>query len=321
MKKRPWLYLYNPFLSSRISDIVLYQIAEHLYNVLTNEQSDLEIKGWLVLLDPVFGKYKTAFNQFHSGKGISMGETQRYNELMDMLPTKVHQWMHDVEDKFLNTTPDFKAIFAGGRTSFNEGKLVNRHNRVAELELALENYPALDAVKQSVKDFRLQLDENKTTKAGKFDDVSKLSDLIDELHVELAEVMYCILGKAISYYYKKPAEVERFFKQSLLRTKSKKANYESDAYILYVDMAGSAVADFELKAGKTYVFKNNGNQSVFYAGIANISDVPAATALSELTAGDEAEITAEALGYPQNRMVYFQNKSTTEEAEVEIAEI
>ena len=321
MKKRPWLYLYNPFLSSRISDIVLYQIAEHLHNVLNNEQSDAEIKSWLVLLDPVFGKYKTAFNQFHSQKGLSVGETQRYNELMDALPAKLHQWMHDVEDKFLNTTPDFKAIFIGGKTSFNEGKLVKRHNRVAELELALENYPALDAVKQSVKDFRQQLDDNKTTKAGKFDDVSKSSDLIDALHIELAEVMYCILGKAIAKFYKKPAEVERFFKQSLLRTKSPKANDESDAYVLDIDMAGSAVADFELKAGKTYVFKNNGNQPIYYAGIANISDVPAVANLTELAAGDEAEITAEALGYPQNRMLYFQNKSTIEEGEVEIAEI
>lgn len=321
MKKRPWLYLHNPFLSSRISDIILYQVAEYLYKVLINEQSDLEIKSWLALLEPIFEKYKTAFNQFHSNKNISVGETQRYKELMDMMPNKVHQWMHDVEDVHLNTTPDFKAIFNGGKTSFNEGKLVNRHNRVAELELVLENYPALDAVKQSVKDFRQQLDDNKTTKVGKFDDVNKLSDLIDELHVELAETMYCILGKAIGKYYKKPAEVERFFKQSLLRTKSPKTNDESDAYVLGIDMAGSAVADFELKAGKTYAFKNNGNQSIFYAGIANISDVPAAANLTELQANTEAEITAEALGYPQNRMVYFQNKSTTQEGEVEITEI
>jgi hypothetical protein len=229
--------------------------------------------------------------------------------------------MHDVEDEFLNTTPDFKAIFNGGKTSFNEGKLVNRHNRVAELELALENYPALETVKLSVKDFRQQLDDNKTTKAGKFDDVSKLSDLIDELHIELAEVMYCILGKAIGKYFKKPAEVERFFKQSLLRTKSPKTTDGSDAYVLDIDIAGSTVADFELKAGKTYVFKNNGNQSLYFAGIANISDVPAAANLTEIAAGSEAEITAEALGYPQNRMVYFQNKSTTKEGEVDITEI
>ncbi len=321
MRKRPWLYLYNPFLSSRISDIILYQIAEYLYKVLINEQADVEIKNWLVIFEPIYLKFKTAFNQFHSNKGVSVGETQRFNELMDMMPDKVHQWMHDVEDEYLNTTPDFKAIFIGGKTSFNKGKIEKRLNRISELELTLINYPSLDSIMQDVKSYRVQLDQNKTTKICKYDDVNKLSDLIDELHIELAEIMYCILGKAISYYYKKPAEVERFFKQSLLRTKSPKTNDESDAYVLGIDMAGSAVADFELKAGKTYVFKNNGNQSLYFAGIANISDVPAAANLTELQATTEAEITAEALGYPQNRMVYFQNKSTTMEGEVEITEI
>lgn len=321
MKKRPWLYLHNPFLSSRISDIILYQIADHLNNVLVNEQVDAEIKSWLTLFQPDFDKYKTAFNQLHSNKGISVGETQRYNELMDMMPDKVHQWMHDTEDVFKLTSPDFKAIFGGGKTSFNQGKIDKRHSRVSELEVTLINYPALDAVLQDVKSFRIELDENKTSKIGKYDDVNQLSDKIKSLHIELAAIMYCILGKAIAKYYLTPEDVERFFKQSLLRTKSPKANEESDAYTLDIDIAGSAIADFELKAGKSYLFKNYSNQSLYFAGIANISDVPAVAGLTELPSSDEIEITAEALGYPQNRMVYFLNKSTTEEGEIEIAEL
>ena len=321
MKKRPWLYLHNPFLNKRISDIILYQIAEYLNNVLINEQADTEITDWLVLLEPIFNKYKTAFNQLHSNKDISVGETQRYNELLDMMPDKVQQWMHDVENEFKITSPDFKALFNGGKTSFNQGKIDKRHSRVSELEVTLINYPALSTVLQDVKSFRIQLDENKTIKIGKYDNVNQYSDIIKSLHIELAGILYCILGKAIAKYYLTPEDVERFFKQSLLRTKTPKANEESDAYTLDIDIAGSAIADFELKAGKSYLFKNYSNQSLYFAGIANISDVPAVAGLTELPSSDEIEITAEALGYPQNRMVYFLNKSTTEEGEIEIAEL
>jgi hypothetical protein len=59
----------------------------------------------------------------------------------------------------------------------------------------------------------------------------------------LAEILYCILGNAIAKFYRTPEEVERFFKMSLIRTKTPTNGSTKDAYLLDVTADSSAIAD------------------------------------------------------------------------------
>jgi hypothetical protein len=76
-----------------------------------------------------------------------------------------------------------------------------------------------------------------------------------------------------------------------------------------------------LKQNKTYLFKNRGAKSVFYAGIASISEIPDQAGLTELQGGDEIQLTSTELGYPQNILIYFCNKDTIDDAGIEIGEL
>lgn len=320
MKKRTWLYLYNPFLSEKISDIVLYQIADYLLNILENEQADPEIKEWLTKLQPFLLKFKESFHLYHAVKGISIGETQRFNDLMDMIPDKLHEWIHDIEGVIKYDSVEFKGLFSKGKSVFYEGSIDSRLNKIKELGINLALYPALLEVAEKVNLFYNDLTLSKTKKVNKFDDINQGSYKTKTYHKDLAEILYYILGRAIAKFYKTPDEIERFFKSNLIRSKSVNNN-KTNAYLLEISANSSAVADFILKAGKTYLIRNTGSTSLFFGGITSINDVPDQATLSELIAGSEIQITSQSLGFPQKNLIYFLNKDTSEDGEVEITEL
>jgi len=113
-----------------------------------------------------------------------------------------------------------------------------------------------------------------------------------------------------------PEKIKLFFDTSLITPHKPKQEGDS-GYVLSIPPLESKVADISFSPDDKLLISNNSNISVFYYGAATADEQPKTSPI-EITAGDEAEVTALSLGAPANKFLIFVNKDNSLEAEVEI---
>jgi hypothetical protein len=136
---------------------------------------------------------------------------------------------------------------------------------------------------------------------------------------ELKKQLYKNMLTIVLHNIDNPKLMLSYFEPSLLRFRHHKTDDTTNAaYKLMIPALTSKAAEISFSVDDTLLIINNGAKSIFYYGAATANE-EAKTALVEIPAGEEAEVTAVSLGAPTNKFIIFVNKDATAEGEVEIA--
>jgi hypothetical protein len=227
--KKKWSFLSNCFDTSTKRNFkkMLGMIVQHANALGT--VSDPFIRNLYSETDPVRESYCRAHAVWKSAKGGRAGETLRFRRLLKVLYTeKIPAWEVNVLLRFPEKSPEYKALFNGGRTAFRRGPYDLRVERLASLAKKLEDFPGLLVIRQEVVDFHRQLLKARTTNKGESTGVKDAAGRLEAARKAAAIRMYANLGYLMGYFAEDPKQVKRFFDAGKLRRRKPKLTTKAD---------------------------------------------------------------------------------------------
>jgi hypothetical protein len=271
---------------------------------------------------------KTAFEKLRDSLGATeatfaeqQGATISVDDMINEFKTAVVDGEIIVLGKFKKTSSQYQRFYPQGLTQYskiNKGTattLMLQYKKAAydykgdlgqpfydQIELIYTNYLA-------VRSGQILLKES--TSARRTDWDVNLDIMKDQAFENILVIARANRGK--------PQVARRYFTQSILRgRKIKKTDgTEVEAYKLVVPKGGRAVADISFSVDDTLLFYISGQVGLrYYGAVRPDADMPVDSPL--VPSGDEIEVTALALGAPDNKYVIFVNEDPDIDGEVEI---
>jgi hypothetical protein len=270
----------------------------------------------------------TAFEKLRDSLGATeatfaeqQGATITVDDMIDEFKTAVVDGEITVLGKFKKTSAQYQRFYPHGLTQYsntNKGTattLMIQYKKAAfdykadlgqpfsdQFELIYTNYLA-------VRNGQILLKESTSAKRSDWD--VNLDAMKDQAFDNILAIARANRGK--------PQVARRYFTQSILRgRKIKKSDgTEVEAYKLTVPKAGRAVADISFSVDDTLLLYISGQVGLRYFGAATPdAEMPVESPM--VPSDDEVEVTALALGAPDNKYLIFVNEDPNIDGDVEI---
>jgi len=315
--KRQWNYLTNVFLNvTKGSYVKMLTIISDHESKLRAKATDPDIAILLGRTEPIKNELAAHYNTWTSAKGIREGETLRFENLLKELSSeKIPRWDAMARVEYLETTPDYKAIFPDGRTNFRQGSYESRIAKVGALAETLAPYTALSQLKTEVETFYQSLISARDTQQQKEQLAGSSSAKLDQARIASGEIMYANLGFLMNKYYTVPETIEDFFE--LKNIQSQKTKEGSIPYIITVFANSTQEAGIKFDENTEFHFNNTGDASLFvYTG--PDPETPFPEDAQAIEPGGEKAFLAGKLGDPVNRYLFVTNKDPETDGEIEV---
>lgn len=227
--KKNWNILSNRFdASTKRNYKMMHRMINHHADYI-GASSDPFIHSLFKETDEMRTAFCSAWATWTARKGGRKGETQRVKQLLKKLYTeKIPKWEVDILVRFNEKSPEYKALFKGGRTGFRRGPYVLRAQRLASLAKSLADFPGLFVTKMDVEDFYSQLTSVLNINKGETVGVKISSEKMEAARKAAAIKMYANLGHLMAHFADNPGQVKRFFETSKLRRRKPKSKIKAD---------------------------------------------------------------------------------------------
>jgi len=301
--KRIWFYLSNVFdRVTRLNFKKALSLGTDHGSKLQSASSDPDIQTLYDRFKPLQGEYVTAYNAWISEKNKREGETLRFtNKMAELNDQKIKQWDIAVQTKFMDGTPEYKAIFTNGRSAFRQGTYETRIAQLGALNDTLAAYPALATLKTEIGTFYNEILAIRNVQQGTEKLVSTATERLELARISLMRMMYSNLGFLMYKYYENPSEVEGFFDISLLRsTITVNGEIEPEPKTGTVEKEATAtIMEGGFDSNTLFHIINTGGTSLkFYTAKLPTDPVPGSA--MELVPGEETDVYASELGAESN---------------------
>lgn len=227
--KKNWNILSNRFdaATKRNYKMMLSLISYHA--TALGSSTDPFLRNLFIETDQVRTAFSKAYATWTAKKGGRKGETLRVRKLLKVLYTeKIPKWEVDILVRFNEKSPEYEALFKGGRTAFRRGPYVLRAQRLASLAKSLADFPGLFVTKMDVEDFYSQLTKVLDINKGETVGVKISSEKMEAARKAAAIKMYANLGHLMAHFADNPGQVKRFFETSKLRRRKPKSKIKAD---------------------------------------------------------------------------------------------
>jgi hypothetical protein len=221
--KKNWNILSNRFdiATRRNYKKMLMMLAHHARMV--GASSDPFIRNLFRETGQMMESYCKAHALWESAKGGRRGESVRFRKLMKKLYTEmIPDWEANVLIRFPQRSPEYNALFSGGRTEFRRGPYDQRIAKVASLAKKMEAYDGLQAVRLEVEDFHAKLLAACRTNKSDSGGVKEAALRLESARRAAAVRMYANLGLLMSRFCNEPVKVKRYFAENKAGRKPKK---------------------------------------------------------------------------------------------------
>jgi hypothetical protein len=316
--KKNWRFLLNTFNNTTRTSYkkMLLILRDHLPR-LAGEMADPEIATLYNRTLPVFQDYQGSYSNWSIARGSYEGETKRFELKMDELSDEnVKSWEATVRVVFNEDSPDYLALFPGGRTGFRSGAYDIRIQHVSDLAGALKSYSQFEdlqtAVESCYKDLELQRDVQ--TKA--VEKVKSFSVTLEEKRLAAAEMLYGNLGFLMNKHRANPLQVEKYFDLELLRSTVTNGVVPPPEPLTgkVPKLAMITLMEGGFDANSYFHFVNIGGTLLRFYTTKLPSD-PVSPSAIELKPGEETYVFASELGADSNLFLMAYNPDTLLEGE------
>ncbi len=320
--KRKWYFLINPFFlkSQRRNYKRLDKLSGKHLVALVNAQDNAEIKILYLRTKPLVEEYHSELVQKSTVKGEKSTLVLSFSELLNLLPDKMATWDIKIQNIFLSSTPEWKNIYIMKRSDIYKCSAEQILINIKSFLTRVKKYPDLTAIADEINSFVEQLQNTYDSKDDMYDGLDTTSVSLNKKYDAVCDILYRNLGSLINIFGESPDDIEHYYDLSLIQKNTKKKTTTDESAdggsLLQIPAAGTATADFELMAGKTYLIEVIGGALQVYGG-STANEEPKQAPI-ELAADSETEITSAQLGYPANKLMIFKNKGLTSASKAEI---
>jgi hypothetical protein len=274
------------------------------------EESNVVHQMWL---DKVFHR------KYVTGEG--KGSTIVINNLIDEILPVIRNLETTCILKFKKKSATYTEGFPSGLSEYTRANRSQFRSLINRLLLFSQKYETELGHDFFVKfkDFGIRWDKETTIHDSIKQDIKETSPDFEAIWKVVATQLYKNALTILLASLNNRKVITSYYDFSIINPRHHATDDATDAtYKLLIPALTSKAAEISFSVDDTLLVINNGEKSIFYYGAAT-ADEQAKTALIEIPAGDEAEVTAVSLGAPTNKFIIFVNKDVTAEGEVEIA--
>jgi len=309
--EKNWNFLNNTFWvkTSESKKKMLTLAADHLAK-LEAGKADPVIGTMYVRTKPLYEAFDAKYALWKASKGTHEGETQRFTDMLQLLPGKLQSWDLKIQPVLPAKSPDYKLLFYDARNPFYKGTYEQRINAGFALASNLGKYPELANVKDEVFAFFTALQNARSVQQQQEGGVDTVSDDLTAAHHALAVIMYANLGLLMDKYAGNPENIEAWFDLRLLRKHLPKDGGQGmeDTFELTVPARKVMDAGIKLSANETLYLNNTGAVPLSVYTATDTATPPPAT-LQTIEPDTDAEFSVAELGNPSNTLLMLVNNS------------
>lgn len=267
MNQISWFYLQNPFdnVTKNSFKRMLIMATDHHDKLLNASVNSAQLQAIYQQFLPAFQTFKQTYMQTFAAGAVYQGNTQMVETLFAELSSKkIKQWDIQIQNVFLDDTPQYKMLLPTNRIPFQSGTYEGRTQAVQVLETNLAMFPQLSAVMTDVSDFRQKIEQARTIQQGYEKQNDDLVKLVEQHRTELAQMMHFVFGSLIAIYYQQPWQVETFYELKYLRTTSSNATAPNLQTQNVPANSRVSVGNGKLLASNNLTLKNTGTTPLVF---------------------------------------------------------
>jgi len=171
---------------------------------------------------PARKTYNNDYVNWLAAKAMYKAQTMRLVLGFELLTDKkIPKWDADIQAVFIERSPEYVAIFPGGRTDYRKGAYDTRLSRLNRMFVIVDKHEALKKTAQEIEEYYNTLNDIRELQQANEGDVKRTSELLEESRIETARIMYENLGKLMSHFSSKPEKIQRFFDMEIISSKVK----------------------------------------------------------------------------------------------------
>ncbi len=171
--------------------------------------------------DPVRKGYNLDYAKWLEAKGMYKAQTMRlilgFEKLLD---NKIPKWDAQIQAVFIERSPEYVAIFPGGRTAFRRGAYDTRISRLYRMFLVVSKHEELKDTSKEVEAFYNILNDIREKQQALEGVVKRTSSILEKSRIKIAQLMYKNLAKLMDHFASEPEEIQRFFDLQLISNKA-----------------------------------------------------------------------------------------------------
>jgi hypothetical protein len=317
--KRVWSFLVNTFLSvtAKSRRKMLLILLDHMSNLKAKAGNDQEIADMYNRTLPVHDAYNEKYTRWVSAKGAYEGETERMTDELDTYVLWLRETDVKVQNVFLEKTPDYKAIFTGGKSAFYNGPYDQRINQLAVLANRLGNYPQFGQLKADAEAKYTQSLDIRSMQQQKESLYRQASADLEQQRIVAGKMLYANLGLLINKHIDDLDYIKTYYNLKLLRRTSKGSETQ-EIYTLNILRGTTATADFAFTSDAKFLFFNCGDVplTIYLAAKPGLPVPPQAI---NIAVDEEIEIKASELGTADCHLLMVMNANQDMQGMLEIS--
>jgi len=217
-----WPYSNNPFKSQHNSPFVKFiVILNYTMTALKAvKDDDPEYQAMLELLTPFWAQYEELYAIWLAAKGPSEGSVEAFAEILRQESAQVHLWDMGIQQKYLNTTIEWKKMFPDKLSGFyapttEEGKVIEVQAFVNRTLV----YPMVTTISEMAIAYYKIMEKGLQVKDSDLKALTKASTNLKDYQDLVADQLFGILGSLMNFHQTTPIKTETFFDLEEMRTK------------------------------------------------------------------------------------------------------
>jgi hypothetical protein len=306
-----WYYANNTFdRATKKSLRRALKLARSHGEKIAAETGDPVIVAMSVAFNPLFTAYLGFYTGWMRAGYVHQGTTLDFTSCLEILKNeKLPDWELELRKVHRKGTPEYKAIFAGGFTSFRKGSYDDRLARLIAFKEAIEKDAALGPLKPLVDTFIDELSSKRSAQQRAEELVAKASADLEKSRVIVCKAMYKNLGLLMAHFSESPTDVQRFFDLALLRshTNGEGENNEPVPDVFRVKSEETITVLEGGFDGNTLLTIMNTGVSLLLLYTTKLPGDPRPGRVVEVLPGEEVEVFASELGAETNLFLMCYN--------------
>lgn len=255
-------YFLNPFRSTTDGSAkrALLMGRDHRDKLAQFLLLDATLLAVYAFINEAFSAFEDAYSELHSNEAFYQGNTQLFEStIIELSGTKIKQWDVQIQNVFMNDTPQYTMLLPQNRKPFQKGAYELRIDALASLSKSLVRFPELSTIKDDVDVFLKKIYDIRSNQQKVEAVDSLLRQNVETTRIELAFQMHRAFGYLLYMHYKNPSEISRYYEMKYLQTPTATTNavVKYDVYSINADSQLS-VYNGELSLRSFISFKNTG---------------------------------------------------------------
>lgn len=285
--------------------------SENHYRALEQERADPLINALYDRMTTPHSEFLQTFDDFTSKNAIRKGSTVEFTGLINGLIKKVAGWEALIVVQYPRESPTYVQLFPSGRTGLYKGGYEEVIGKLKAFEIILAPLAFAGNPKADVQSYINQLETSRSTQLNAEQGIDAASDLLTVRHQALANIVFGNWGALIDIYRDKPAQANRFFDYSILKSRIK----DEEEFRKPLAGGDTAIVCSKNFSDNTYILlMNAGVTTLKYFTSADAEPLPVPAGI-EILPGTSKKVKAIELGASGNQYLKVTNLDSSNQGE------